>query len=115
VDSLKVPFGNGRLEGSGGSGVEIFMESGDCDLEFGDDSGGCELLASAFLIADGPSGIDDWGGRTGVGCATSEAPACTGFNTIIIINTKNMNLSRIWILLPCPPEGFFALNFEFQW
>jgi len=34
------PLGNGALGGSGGSGVDIFIESGDCDLEFGDDSGG---------------------------------------------------------------------------
>jgi hypothetical protein len=81
VESSTMPFGNGALGGSGGSGVDIFIESGDCDLEFGDDSGSCELLASAFLIADGPWGIGDWGGRSGLGCASSVmAPACLYLN-----------------------------------
>ena len=33
------PLGNGALGGSDGSGVDIFIESGDCDLESGADSG----------------------------------------------------------------------------
>jgi len=57
-----MPFGKGWLGSSAGSGVDIFIESGDCDLEFGDDSGGCEVVASAFLIADAASGIEDLGG-----------------------------------------------------
>lgn len=54
-----IPLGDGAFGSSGGSGVDIFMESGDCDLEFTVDSGCCEFMARAFLIADGPSGIDD--------------------------------------------------------
>lgn len=59
--SFAALLGNGAVKvgGSGGSGVDIFIESGDCDLEFGNDSGSSELMARAFLIADGPSGIDD--------------------------------------------------------
>lgn len=75
MDSLAIPFGNGWLGGSEGSGVDIFIESGDCDLEFGDDSGGCEVAASAFLIADAVAGIEDWGGCTELGCASPISPA----------------------------------------
>jgi len=57
IELLATLYGNGVLGGSG-SGVDIFIEAGDCDLEFGSDAG-CELNAKAFLIADGPSGIDD--------------------------------------------------------
>jgi len=75
---LAVSLGNDMLEGSDGSGVDIFIESGDCDLEFGFDSGGC--IASAFLIADGPSGIEDWGRRAVFGCASSVVPAVLDFD-----------------------------------
>jgi len=50
-----MPLGNCAL---GGSGIDIFIKSGDRDL-FGDSSDACELTAKAFLIADGPSGIVD--------------------------------------------------------
>jgi hypothetical protein len=58
VDPSATLLGNGWLGGSNRSGVDIFIESGDCDLEFGDDSG-CEVAASAFLIANAVVGIED--------------------------------------------------------
>lgn len=60
MESLATPFDVGTPESSGGSGVEIFMESGDCDLELGGDSGRCMPMGNNdFLIAAGRSGIDD--------------------------------------------------------
>jgi hypothetical protein len=58
-DSLTVPFSNSTVEASCGSGVEIFIESGDCDREFGADSGACERLFRAFLIINDPSASED--------------------------------------------------------
>jgi hypothetical protein len=67
---LTTSLREGPIGGSNGSGVDIFIESGDCDLEC-NDSGGWELKARAFLIADGPSGIDDRGGSIGLACGSS--------------------------------------------
>lgn len=64
--SFAMPLGGCTV---GGSGVDIFIESGDCDLELGDDSGGLGLMARAFLMADRPSGFDD---RGGFACGPSE-------------------------------------------
>lgn len=41
--------------------MDIFMESGDCDLELGRESRGRELTAGDFPTADLPSGIEDRG------------------------------------------------------
>lgn len=57
--SLVMPLGVGAAGESGGSGVDIFIESGDCDLEFGNDFSGRGPLFSTFRMTDGPSGIDD--------------------------------------------------------
>ena len=54
-----MPFSHGTVKASRGSGVEIFIESGDCDREFGADSGACKTLFRAFLIVDDPSASED--------------------------------------------------------